>query len=173
MCKEIFTIKVVRDKASNSTSFVECDGSFVNALFGFLTIPMGGVIHMLDNPYAKDGTPILGCIRLLNKSIGDLNEIYFYREPDNPFWNLNLMAFKTDTDGKSDLSKYLVKECTFDRPIFVITDDLKLFLQSVSLEYMVSILGKEAKDATVQVVKITVNKVSVVYLKLRHGFQLY
>ncbi|KAJ7961312.1 DUF674 family protein [Quillaja saponaria] len=60
-------IKALVRKSSRQLLFAQADEGFIDFLFSFLTIPLGGVLHLLD------GRSTLGSIDNLYKSIRDLD----------------------------------------------------------------------------------------------------
>jgi hypothetical protein len=69
------SVKVTVRKSNEQILFVEAGNDFIDFIFSFITIPLGGVLHMLQ------GFSYLSCIDNLYKSFSDLTpDIYLMSE---------------------------------------------------------------------------------------------
>uniref|UniRef100_A0A1D1YFD5 Putative membrane protein MJ1061 n=1 Tax=Anthurium amnicola TaxID=1678845 RepID=A0A1D1YFD5_9ARAE len=59
-------VKLIRWRATKNVAFIEAGKDFVDILFSFLTIPLGGIIRLLDEDCS------LGCIYNLYQSVEEL-----------------------------------------------------------------------------------------------------
>ncbi|XP_028783529.1 uncharacterized protein LOC114739618 [Neltuma alba] len=74
-------LKITVSKSKNKILFAEADEDFADFLFGFLTMPLGSTLKLLD------GNVNLGSMHGLYKSVKALNPSWFgrYRYPHSPF----------------------------------------------------------------------------------------
>jgi hypothetical protein len=64
-------VKLFVDKEKRKVLFAESDKEFVDVLFGFLTMPLGAVVRLLDKQSR------MGCLHEVYKSVEDLSTDYF------------------------------------------------------------------------------------------------
>jgi hypothetical protein len=64
-------VKLFVDKEKRKVLFAESDKEFVDVLFGFLTMPLGTIVRLLDKQSQ------MGCLHEVYKSVEDLSTEYF------------------------------------------------------------------------------------------------
>jgi hypothetical protein len=69
--KSTIEVKLFVDKEKRKVLFAESDKEFVDVLFGFLTMPLGAVVRLLDKQSR------MGCLDEVYKSVEDLSTDYF------------------------------------------------------------------------------------------------
>ncbi|CAJ1803025.1 unnamed protein product [Sphenostylis stenocarpa] len=66
-------VRALVRKSNKTVLFAEAEEDFADLLFSFLTLPLGGVLHMLE------GNSSLGCMDQLHKSISELSPDRYLR----------------------------------------------------------------------------------------------
>lgn len=72
--KEV-SLKLLVNKETDKVLFAEAGKDFVDALFSFLTLPLGTIVRLIEKP-SNTGPVMVGCLNSLYHSVEDLDTEY-------------------------------------------------------------------------------------------------